>query len=229
MGDNLDINMQDFLDSFWEWYKEKTTSPLFATFVFCFVIENWKIFFTLFFQDSVIIGIPKIEYINKYFFGDQGWLLVFDYLKVFLIPIIFTYLIIRWLPYISAWAHKLSVLHYFERKGFYDRALLDFEKAKNVDLNMLADVKVEQANAIERIEQSTPEAWERDFKVLEDRLNEVGFSNAIKQIYGEGGFVSRMPSSFVAFGDVNGLLEFNDNRSAVSLTDKGKFFAKKIL
>lgn len=223
--------MQDFLDSFWEWFKEKTTSPLYATYAFCFVVHNWQIFFTLFFQDNDQLDVPKIEYVQQHFFYKPGAWVLIDYADALLIPALLTFGIIRYLPRVITWAHKLNVKHYFERKRIYETELLAFEKEKNTGLKKLVNVKSEQASAIKKIENLIPEkqVWEKEFGELGDKLNQVHFNEAIRTIYENQGWVHQMPSGFIAFADVHGLIEFNEDRGKIFLTPKGKLFAKKFI
>ena len=85
--------MKDILDSTVQWLNERTTSPLYGTYIFAVIVWNWKFFYALFFQDQAVLALPKIEYIEQKFLSDNP---LVHSLWFLIPPIVMTYIIIWW-------------------------------------------------------------------------------------------------------------------------------------
>ena len=233
--------MDEALKSIWDWFKEKTTSPLYPTYAFCFMFHNWKIFFTLFFQDvGQLEGMTKVKYVTTYFVTQGGWQAFFQNMwDIFLFPAAITFCVISFLPRLHLWAHKLNVKHYFERKRIYEQENLLFAKAENRDLKELADIKREQASAKEvivkedaRVVTTKEDLWEKEYQSLRDGLKTYGFEVVIETVYQKNGLIVRgghrnAEADTLAFADACGLIDIDEN--VIRLTEKGKYFSRMYL
>ena len=92
-----------------------------------------------------------------------------------------------------------------------------------------------QKKAIEKAK-TEDEKWDDEFLENEKVLDESGFSILLTIIYDKTGHITDPMSgrlivskTAVAFADSFGLIQFNDPRNRITLTEKGKYFSKKFL
>jgi hypothetical protein len=245
--------MPETVKSIGAWFKEKTTSPLYGVFIACLLFWNWRIIYTLFWQDMGIITIPTIEYIQRnllFIQPDEGLLNILINKGWMLVPpVIFTYLIIRWLPPVHEWAHRIHVKNYFSRKiVFFEEKLkyqqlkLKHEESKKGILKSLVGIKQEQVESEKQIQKSEKEIekslsnqdrWEIEFSEFIKTANATKFKETLDLIYRYDGQLQNQygeknsSSASLAVADSHGLISL-DSKTA-RLTEKGKFFAKKFL
>jgi len=228
--------MGELLESISQWLKERTTSPLYGTYIFSFIIWNWEFFYVLFLQDQASLPLPKIEYIEQKFLSD-GWFVHFSF---FLIPpVIITYIIIRWLPFLSNWAHRVYLHFYFERKNLYEETNLHNEEGRKRTLQQLAETKEQQAISKMKIRKNitNEERWEEEYNEFAKGNIFGRFSQIIDAVYEKSGYLyvdnegkKPVDSDILAGSDTRGLISFTDSgRNQIDLTEKGKFFTKKYL
>lgn len=90
-----------------KWIFERKSGLLYTTYAVAFVLSNWKFFYVLVFSanssGSVRLYEAQNEFINRYFWGfnwGEYWVLQF------LIPVIVTYVVIKYLPILNQWAYE---------------------------------------------------------------------------------------------------------------------------
>ncbi len=215
-----------------QWAKERTTSPLYGTYIFSVILWNWKFFYTLFFQDQTVLGMPKIEYVENKFLGDG----IVEHLLFFVVwPLVTTCFIIWIMPFFSSLAHKAHLRFYFDRKNMYDAAALEYENKKSRNLQQLVRIKKEQMTNEKEIEKNLTEAdlWAAEFNEFARSSIFNKFRQVIRAIYEDNGYINRqfsIDTSILAVADSRGLIKFiTGPRSQIEFTEKGKLFVKKYL
>lgn len=228
--------MPELLKSISEWFKEKTTSPLLATFILYFLLWNWKIFYFLFWQDQTALLRPKIFSVD--YFYDKFDFAIFNWLYSVVTPIIATYLVIVYFPKLNHWAYKISISNLFQRKGYYRDSELKYQELKNIKLGKLVEAKEEQKKVEEKLQAvlSEEDKWDLEYEKAESVALINALKNAEDIIYGFNGWFSRkfdesgdrkiLDPNQLALLDLWGLVDIDGDR--VSFTLKGKHFLKRI-
>ncbi|MEK7104953.1 MAG: hypothetical protein AAB868_02850 [Patescibacteria group bacterium] len=244
------------MDGFWsslsKWFNEKTSSPLYFTYIGFFIAWNWKFFQIIFLENENLFLTPRIEYIkSKLIFHTPLYSKISERLNIpidwllntawhILPPAIFTYLAIVYLPKVHKWALDKYLESRFERKKIFehDKWLLDKEKLHSKTLENIISVKEQQSKIEERIEKtmSDEEKWEIEYQDFEKSLSFFKFRQIIETIYKYDGFVvttedfqpnRHADAGALALVDTWGLISYSgSNRNAIEFTKKGKFFAK---
>ena len=122
------------MDGFWsslsKWFNEKTSSPLYFTYIGFFIAWNWKFFQIIFLENENLFLTPRIEYIkSKLIFHTPLYSKISERLNIpidwllntawhILPPAIFTYLAIVYLPKVHKWALDKYLESRFERKKY---------------------------------------------------------------------------------------------------------------
>jgi hypothetical protein len=150
----------DLWGSIAEWFKEKTSSPLYGVFLVSYVVCNWKKFYVLFWEYGAPPSGTRLEFITNNllpFHGTGPWLypsVLANWVSGLIAPVIITILIIKYAPHLEKWAHNLHLGFYFERKKNSKIKELDYEKflsdhLKNVVLEK--ENQVESAQSVENL------------------------------------------------------------------------------
>ena len=63
----------DYISSFFDNIKDKTTNPFFGTLIFVWLVRNWDLVYTLFNFDSDCKLVDKKEFIRNYYVGKVIW------------------------------------------------------------------------------------------------------------------------------------------------------------
>jgi hypothetical protein len=234
--------MNDTLDSVREWFKERTTSPLYGTFIFSVILWNWKFFYILFWQAEEKLSLPRIEYVQQNILKSEN--LLKHFLSFLILPAISTYFIVWWLPILSNWAHKKHTVFYYKRKFIVDDARIKYETQEKDNLISISTIKKEQAEVKKEIEENTSEEdkWAAEFELIKSHPIFSRFREITDLIYSNGGKTHKIinnawtrviSTDALAFADTRGLIQItNDTSQAIqekiNLTKKGKFFAAKI-
>lgn len=180
--------MNEFWSSLSKWFSEKTSSPLYFTYLGFFVGWNWKFFQILFLENATLFSSPRIEYIAEkipFHFGfPLPWGFFFELIAnviwEFIPPMILTYAAIVWLPHIQKWALNEYLKGRFERKRMfeekrreYEKWSLNQEKERDKNLGELVEVKQKQARKKKDIVASLTdeERWLSEFESLKQRQN----------------------------------------------------------
>lgn len=229
-------SMSEIMASIAKWFKDRTTSPLYGTFILSAILLNWKLFYILFWQNEEYLLLPRIEYVQQTILDQQSFWSHLARLTIF--PVISTYLIIWWLPMLSNWAHKKHIEFYYERKLIFDKARLEYENKEKKTLISIATLKKEQVEVKKEIQKNTlPEdEWLVEFedfkknilfkklKQLKDVLYEYGGKTVV-------GGERQVNSDILAMAHTKGLILIKESgyQEKIELTEKGKFFLKKYL
>lgn len=223
--------MNEFRNSITAWLRERTSSPLYGTYIMSFIVWNWKVFYTLFWQDQSVLSVPKIDYIQSHFLFENDILHIVYNLAP---PLIATYLIIRWAPFVNIWAHKVSTDFHFQQKVIYDTAKVSYEEKRKKGLEKLAEIKQEQAISVKEIRESMTEEdrWLAEYKEFKNAPKFNEFRGILEAIYKSNGYINmqEIDTDLLVLVHVMGLISFTDfNKNQLDLTEKGRFFAKKYL
>jgi len=152
---------------------ERTTSPLFGTFFFTWVIWNWKIIMVLFFTTSIELKTTKFEYINDN---------LLNILNGLIYPIISTIVILTLYAWLSEQAYRLW-LFFDKRKSDYKN---EIEKHKLLSVEQSMKLRIEIANKEESFENIIKDkeqlisALKSEIKELATRLKTLNDLNAEK-------------------------------------------------
>lgn len=248
------------MDGFWssasKWFNEKTSSPLYFTYIGFFVAWNWKFFQIIFLENENLFLAPRIEYIkSKLFFSTNFSLIIPAWLHILvdwllntawhiLPPALFTYLAIVYLPKLHKWALDKYLESRFERKRMFatkkfedDKWLLDQEKIHSRTRKDFASIKEQQLEVEKRIQKTMTdeERWELEYQEFEKIPTFFKFKQIIETIYKHNGYVEdssvrHVEAGVLAVADARGLVSYVDGRrNDIELTKKGKFFAKMYL
>ncbi len=244
--------MNDFIKSSVDWFKEKTNSSLYFTYFIFVIFWNWKTFYTLFFEDASLFESPRIEYIianfGVHFYATNGGIL-YTVLEFFTniiwhagVPILLTFLAVKYLPRFNAWAHKIEVKNYFDRKRVYDTEKDIYQKDLTSFLETEAEEKKKQKTAKDSIQvsQTQEEKWDFEFFRINDediRAIKVGISAIYEK---SGRFLTNpmnasdlrfkyIPHDLYARLDSMNLIKKDDSDSSrIEFTEKGKYFVRKL-
>ncbi len=216
------------------WPRERTVSPLYGTYIISNILWNWKFFYVLFFQAQSALNVPKIEYIeSKFLTGDvfsQAW----HELYFFIPPIIFTFIIIKWVPRLTSWAYNLSVRDDFGRRRAFEVEKLSFERQQKDILSQYLQIKQEKNITQEKIEliMTDEERWTAEYEEFKKTPGYINFNGLLVNIYQNEGYVrsgaNPLDPETYAVVDSLGLIMARTEYQ-ISLTEKGKFFVKKYL
>jgi len=225
------------------WWKEKTGSPLYLTYLVFVIFWNWKSVYILFFESEERLNRPRIEYLNEYMF-ESGIAFLDPLLNMtlsFVPPLIFTYFSIKYLPYVHAWAHDIHLRHYYARKKAFDTADLQYERGKTTLLKEKGVQKRQQQVSRKQIESSLTqeERWEKEFEVIKaDEKNVVAIKAAYETVYTTSGRFGSNTNSFLDSGithiepdilsriDTLEIAVIDWRTSRLTLTAKGKYFLR---
>lgn len=177
--------MNDILNSFGEWWRERRNSSLYFTYVFFLVLWNWKIIFLLFVEENVPRNISSFELAMSLYPPITGiipvdFLLYKCYELIF--PAVFTFLAIKYLPKVNDWAHEIEVTNYFKRRLVYDGKRSKFEKDRTSFLEKIAEQKEAQKIYKTEIDEKTTEKekWQNEFADLSSN-EKIPFAKAMSQ------------------------------------------------
>ncbi len=110
---------------------ERLTSPLYGTFVFTWLVWNWKIPYVTFFISEDQLEITKIEYISN---------LVMNWSHVIALPLMSTAILVLIMPFISNGAYWVSIRFdkwkYDQKNKIEDKQMLSLEKSMELKKTM---------------------------------------------------------------------------------------------
>lgn len=242
--------MSEFWQSVGKWFNEKTSSPLYSTYLGFFVAWNWRFFQIIFLESEKLFSAPRIEYIQTNLYHHFGMNPVLDWLVAMTWkvapPALLTYWAIIYLPRLQKWAFDIYLGNRFDRMQMfqdkqhaYDLWLLDLEKKKTQTTRSIATEKkaqVEQKKEIEKTK-TQEEKWQEEFEQIKRQDLLHGFQGLVGVLYKSGGIMYAHQvedalghsSGIVAFAGTHNLIdsEREDGGSTmIRLTDKGKHFSR---
>lgn len=232
------------MDGFWssasKWFSEKTSSPLYFTYIGFFIAWNWKFFQIIFLESENLFSVPRIEYIkSKLFFSTPLYSKFPEWARIsidwilntvwhILPPAIFTYLAIVYLPRLHKWALDKYLENRFERKKMFeikkfehDKWLLDQENLHSQTLKNFASIKEQQLATEERIKKtmSDEERWELEYQEFEKSSTFFKFRQIIETIYKYDGFIESTETFQPIRHADAGSLAMADTRELISYRD----------
>lgn len=227
--------LDDFLKSVGVWLKERTTSPLYGTFIMAVVLVNWKIFYILFWQPEDKLLIPRIEYVQKYIIDTQN---IYQHISYYLIiPALLTFFIIWFLSDLSNFVHRKHLKSYYSRLVIVDDAKLEYERQKKDRLEIFSDIRKQQFEVKKEIELNSTEndKWNDEFSAVFSN-NEFYIKAILKAsdaVYRNGGLYTTDNDAFaphltlidpkeLSALDVFGLILIQGHK--IEFTKKGKYF-----
>lgn len=223
-------------ESIWEWWKEKTSSTVYFTYVLAFISWNWKAIYILFRDSSNSDYQQKFLYISEeIYFGGTTW---FDWIQnhawAVLMPIVITYVLVKYLPKINTWAHEIETESYFIRKRKYDDMAYDHEEKRKKVLEKHVETRSSVADLLEKLNEGqekiektlTPEQkLKSEYLEFKETSAYHNFSEILEKIYSNSNFVYNFQPADLATLD-GYLLVVIDGNNSVTLTDKGRQFSK---
>ena len=240
--------MDDFFKSLGESIKKRAASAFLGTYTVFWGLFHWQgIYTTLFVDEKAIIdkfGLLKNEYVDKYFFGYEGWNDWLFYLG-FLLPLLLTFCFIWFLPkYVLIPAFKKEREYKFNKQKIIIDHEIQIEKhraslASASEKTLAAEEKViQKEKAI--VELDPTKAWEVEY----ERFNKSGLINILSQlvdsIYKHSGHIKRyydeqretwvsfgVDSDSIALAHSNGLVNISEDGQRISLTEKGRYFVQQ--
>lgn len=238
------------LQILFDFFSGKAKTRIYTTFLGWFLVFHIDILFIAIFTDQAIIyektNELKGEYIWSYMTNLGLWSLVFEITRIIL-AIIMTYLMIWIVPKLinkRSYEKELEV-EYILRKMKVNKEEELNKKEEKVVKKQLENIEAEKQVVVERaILDETPEQlrWDSEFDKFVDLNNGIDTLREVSHtIYAEGGNLyqykgvngwAATPTGVrpdnLALADTNGLVTFSEKGKMLSLTDKGKYFLKKI-
>ncbi len=236
---------------------EKLSSPLYFTYISLSILWNIKYLHVLFVDNHELYSAPKIEYVNKLYPFETNWFLhenpvltelingVLSFSWHFLPPAILTYIAVKYLPRVHAWAHNIYLTNYFERRKAWDKADLEYQQGLTKKVKQEAVEKVEQRNAKRVItrNQTPEEQWEIQFLTFATNPKNIQYlRNAVEAVYRTTGNVTTDPANAGSYRtymepdsisrlDTYDLITLNSDASRtwkIDFTPRGKYFVKRL-
>jgi hypothetical protein len=128
---------------------ERTTSPLFGTLIFSWLLWNWKIPYLSFFVSESKLKINKIEYIITYY-NDSHYLITY--------PLISTFILLTIIPFLSNGAYWLSI---------------NFENWKSKHKNLIESKQLLTVEQSIELREQILKQEERFSKLVQDKNSEI--------------------------------------------------------
>ncbi len=222
-----------------EWWKEKTSSSLYFTYIISFLVWNWKPVYVLFLSSPSVGFQEKFAYLaNTVYWGNDGWFFVLlNHICALLPPVGMTYLIIVYLPELNRMVHKKEVSEYFKRKKAYDDELTKYQGANIKYLESKVEVKKEEAKLVEKISKveqqinkslTQEERWSKEYEQFKNTNEIYLFNDFLRKVYVSNNYKHNFDANMLAVVDAFSLIEINGD-GKVSLNEKGKYFSRLYL
>ncbi|MDO8265548.1 MAG: hypothetical protein Q7T41_01240 [Candidatus Saccharibacteria bacterium] len=234
--------MSDLSDSVAEVIKKRTASTVYGTYLFFWAAFHWQGIYTTVFTSQEFIftkyNMLKNEYVSQYFFGWHGRPTIVGYL----VPLIFTALFIWPLP-------KMLLIHIYrhEQRHKVDKRRVKIEEEQKLEVEKKAlavqeektiKAKIKTAKVKKAAVAKDPSIlWDDEYKDFVSKEHEQMFKEILTSIYERNGDIGvddsfgreidRLHPRAIKMADVRGLIEINNKDSKISLTEKGKYFARK--
>jgi hypothetical protein len=128
---------------------ERTTSPLFGTLIFSWLLWNWKIPYLSFFVSESKLKINKIEYIITNY-NDSHYLITY--------PLISTFILLTIIPFLSNGAYWLSI---------------NFENWKSKHKNIIESKQLLTVEQSIELREQILKQEERFSKLVQDKNSEI--------------------------------------------------------
>ena len=238
------------LQILFDFFSGKAKTRIYTTFLGWFLIFHIDILFIAIFTDQAIIyeksGALKGEYVWSYMTYFGVWSIGIEIIRIIL-ALAMTYLMIWVIPRLlseRSYEKELEVEYILRKMKVKKEEELN-RKEERVVKKQLENIKAEKQVVVERAKlDETPEQvkWDSEFDRFVNLNNGIDTLHEISNtVYAEGGNLyqykdvngwSATPTGVqpnnLATADTNGLVTFSDKGKMLSLTDKGRYFLKKI-
>lgn len=236
--------MNGFVDSFFEYWRTRTKTQVYATFAFWWFVLHFEFFYTLLFveQDKILALKHQLknEYVWSYFIDYsslQFWIIQG---LLFILACLLTWFFIKIFPKLI-----LNKAYSWERDNELDRQArkIEYEVALAEKKESLLDSQKRQAvseKETQDIQEDINKKWRKDFELFKKDPAFGSFEDILKSIYenrgrikktryedGSGQVLSRIPSGSLALADGLGLINVDNDKERIELTDKGRYFVSK--
>lgn len=238
------MTITELFQSIGNWFKERTTNPLYVAFIISVIIWNWKFFFILFFQNEEYLLQPKIEYLDLYFNSLNCTYNLPHWISFLLFPAISTFVIIWVLPYFNNFAYKTYLKFHYQREAIKDAEKITYERKKEGSLIEISKLKESQVDIKRDIEKNTTEEdrWIQEYESIKNKplfkemnkLKSVIYEHSGNTYYYNGAagqYLLRIPADVLAVADSRGLIRISgvNHDQKIEPTEKGKFFIDRFL
>ncbi|MFN3756746.1 MAG: hypothetical protein ACK4RM_07310 [Flavobacterium sp.] len=157
---------------------ERTTSPLYGTFIISWIVFNWKIFYVSFFIDEATIKpINKIDYIIS---NCNDWKLLILY------PVISTIILVTIIPFFANLAYLVYLYYESQKRKWKEES----EKDRRITIEQAAQLKNEIFE-LELKHENRINSKKSEINILNEQINqlmqEVSNFKKIKVLYAQYG------------------------------------------
>jgi ABC-type multidrug transport system fused ATPase/permease subunit len=237
------MNNKELKNEIFDFVREKINdifdSSVYGTFIVYWFIFHWKFIITIFFVseeqiEKIKYGVLKTDYLAQLLWDVQH---PFLSALVFILPIFFTFLSIWVFP-------KLFVFRAYERQKLNNRekGRIDNEINKKYlnEINTIKTIEIDNEKKQKELERG----WLSEYYIFRDKTKLYDdFIFIKKSIYYYNGNIKvedemsfdinrktyqfEIPLDILSYCHSNNLINIDNNRGKIELTDKGKYFMLK--
>lgn len=239
------------LQLLFDFFSGKAKTRIYTTFLGWMLIFHVDVLFIAIFTDQSIIyqktGQLKGEYVWAYITGTGLWWSIVIELSRIALAATVTYLMIWVIPKLlngRSYKEELEVEFTLRKMRVDKEEALNTREEKAVN-KQLKNLESEKKAVVERLRlEETPKEvkWDAEFNdFIKIRNGAQTLRDISHTVYAEGGNLYRytgadgwatdptgVGAENLALADTNGLISFNDKGKLLTLTDKGKYFIKKL-
>ena len=183
-------------------------------------------------------GLLKDEYLrSEYFNYGSGWFWFY-----FLMPVLMTYITIRWIPLLLKKSYKREKDDDFDMQDIKFRHNKKIESLKTqIEEKKIANLekaeqRVEKEKQVESLE---TEEWRKEYIAFKRSRYFDEFRYIVEAIYEHKGQLNddwnsnghyyefEVPTTVLTFAHTSNLVQLDKDRESIQLTDKGKFFVRQ--
>lgn len=230
------------LNKIFDWM-DRAKSRIYAIYIFWLLVGFLPVLFVSLFVDQQLLyektKLLKNEYIRDEFFNFSTWQGVVYPIAVIIGASIMTRLVIWDFPKLFVnKAYKREIESQFQR----DFEQIKIERKLEAEKQLLAEEQldtVEKEKAIaseqEKIEKTETEKWMEEYSELKKKQRLFNYFSEIPEaIFDYGGRIEyqdqnehfKIDTNLLSYAHASNLVSFDDTRTYISLTEKGKFFLK---
>jgi hypothetical protein len=226
-------------ESILENLKEKLSSPFYGTFLFSWLIWNWKIWYITLFVDSNLLmqstNLLKIDYVRSIYRTDSISEVIFSIGHFLIFPFLSALVLIYLMPIVTCKFYEKSLETKNNNKIAKNKKDKEFLESIGEKLEVEKNILIKQAEVKKeknKSEKTQDEIWREEYNQFK-RINPFqSFSYIVDSIYKYSGRIETMngfkvPQEILVYAHTNDLISYDKLRSRIELTEKGKFFVKQ--